>query len=135
MLDFNNKGLITTFVLGFGVITGVYLLSSSDVETSKVIFKKEDTVEKKLTSVKKEKVVETAIKQKLIAKSSKAKNESVKLKPHHLYVRSSEQIEKDVKQQKEIRRRFWKTKKVRDNHMKNLQLQKRINKTKGKENV
>ena len=135
MLDFNTKGLITTFVLGFGVITGVYLLSSGDVETSKIISKKEDTVEKKLTSVKKEKVVAVATKQKSIAKNSKAKNESVKLKPHHLYVRSSEQIEKDVKRQNKIRRRFLQTKKVRENHIKNQQLQEQINKTKGKENV
>ena len=135
MLDFNTKGLITTFVLGFGVVTGVYLLSSSDVERSKVISKKEGTVEKKLTAVKKEKVVAVATKQQLIVKKNKAKNESVELKPHHLYVRSSEQIEKDVKRQNEIRKRFLQTKKVRDNHMKNQQLQEQINKTKGKENV
>ena len=137
MLVFSNKNFITTLALGFGVMIGVYLLSSNgnNNEMSKIVLKKEGTVETKFTKVKEQKMVLTVINEESTVKKNKVKDECIQLKPHHLYVRSNKQIEIDIKRHKEMHSRFLQRKKSRENYMRNQQLKEQIKKVKGKENV
>ncbi len=126
---------MTVTVVILGAIIGTYLISSSKVDSVTTISKKENVVERKVTAVEVQTVTTTVQKQKPVTTKVKEQGEDIKLKPHHLYVRSKEQIEKDFKQNKEMERRFFQMKKTRDDQMKNKQFQERVNKTKGKDNV
>ncbi|MCK5677562.1 MAG: hypothetical protein KAH72_03715 [Flavobacteriaceae bacterium] len=121
-------------VLAIGLIGNYYNSTEqlpkikTDMVVKKIVSEKEKIMMQNKHVVKK---IDTVKKDLIILKEK----ENIKLKPNHLYVRNKEQIQHDVQQRKQMQKRYWEQKRVRDNHMKNQQLKKHINKTKGKENV
>ena len=131
-MTISKKVPIFAFSVVAIVIGSVYYGSShkqDDIKIDKVA--QEKILEKTSVTMHQTANVGTEKKVQIVQK----KKDEVKLKPHHLYVRSSAQIEKDVKQRKEVQKRFFQMKRMRDKAMKEQQFREQINKTKGKENV
>jgi len=124
---------VTISLLISGMFIAGYLFSSTYMDEDNEVI-----VNDPVTTVNHEVIMEQKVDRKkpeLVVKKEQVDEPAVKLKPHHLYVRNNEQIEKDISIRKESRERYLKIKKSREDHMRQQRLQQHINQRKGKEDV
>lgn len=129
-----TKVTILTLVLS-GAFLMAYMLSPTDMDETKVAQKSNHTIigDKETTSYSQSMIkVDNEIKP---VASAKEKQADTKLAPHHLYVRSSTQIEQERIKRDEIQKLSSQMKKNREDHMRKLRRQQERNKHIGREDV
>lgn len=138
MILTQNKTIKISLLLTGMCITG-YLLLADKTENDKVIVNASTVMpDYEVHDINHEKVVEQndyKKKSKLTLKKKEVGTPTVKLKPNHLYVRSSEDVQKVMYQREENRKRYLQMKKNRENQMRQQRFQQHINQRKGKEDV